>query len=539
MKPFYLLIILLYCLSAAGQVNEPAINSVYDYLYRMAEKGFIKFNDYQLPLDRKLIYSALQELKSADNLLTRVEIRELKFYLQDFEFDNNSSADSLLHISLLKRDPSSRFRTVFIQQNKNKMFLDPLVGFDYLHAGSKNRTTSFGGVRMGGYFGNHFGFNISFRDITESGDSIDRTKAFTPEQGTVNVVSANRSINYSSLNFNIAYSWAKGSLNIGKDNLVEGYGKSGNVILSGKVPSYPYFKFDLQPWRWFRFSYFHGWLASDIIDSSRTYRTGSGVYSSTRIIYRSKFIANHIITVTPAKGFDVSVGESIVYSDKINVAYLIPVNFFRAYDHYSSDGNINSGNNSQFFGFISSRNLVKKTHLYAQLFIDEIKISKIFDKIEKRNQIAYTFGAERTDVLTSYLSIGAEYSRVNPFVYNNLIPTQTYTSHTYSLGDWMGNNADRVYVYLKYTPLPKFKLMTWIQSIRKGPAGTLQQQYYQQPQPVFLSQKLFSFNEMGATASYEWLNTGKVFLKLNRVKWNYPSTSSSITCISFGISYGL
>ena len=93
--------------------------------------------------------------------------------------------------------------------------------------------------------------------------------------------------------------------------------------------------------------------------------------------------------------------------------------------------------------------------------------SAIFNKIEKRNQLGYTLGASITDVLIPYLTIGTEYTRVNPFVYNNLIPAQTYTSYGFSLGDWMGNNFDRAIVYARYNPLPKLQLYGRIQKIRK------------------------------------------------------------------------
>ena len=533
--------VLLFSSTAFSQINETSNPEVFTFLSRMAEKGLITWKDYQLPLDRKSIFNALEQLRTdSSGKLSKVEEKEIRFYLKDFAFDAPAvDSSETANVFLFKKDSVGRFRTLSVAQKNFKLFVDPLVGVDFLQSSGKHNTTYFAGARVAGYLGNHFGFNFSFRDITEKGDSINTLKSFTPQQGIVRSAQTSTSISYSDLRFNVGYRWKNGVLNFGKDNLVYGYGKGGNVILSGKAPSFPYLSLNLQPWKWLHFNYFHGWLMSDIIDSNRTYNTGSGLAGNRRVIYRSKFIASHSVTVTPLKGLDISLGESIVYSDKINFAYLIPVNFFKAYDHYTSQQDIAAGSNGQFFGFISSRNHIKNTHLYAQFFIDEIKLSTIFDKTQKRNQIAYTFGFEKTDFFTNYLTLGAEYSRVNPFVYNNLIPTQTYASHSYSLGDWMGNNADRVYAYLRYTPLPKLRLMTWIQNIRKGPAGTLQQQYNQQPQPVFLSQQLFSFKEVGATVSYEWLNTSRIFLKINRVNWDYPTRSYNSSGFNLGLSYGL
>jgi hypothetical protein len=179
-------------------------------------------------------------------------------------------------------------------------------------------------------------------------------------------------------------------------------------------------------------------------------------------------------------------------------------------------------------------------HLYAQLFIDEIRASKIFDARERRNQLGYAIGINRTDLFIHYLTAGIEYSRVNPFVYNNLIPTQTYESHSYPLGDWMGNNADRLYLFLHYTPLPKLKIKAWHQQVRKGAAGTLEQQYFQIPQPRFLFTKLFDFDETGVSANYEWLNKLILSVKVTKAQLTYvngPSTNNG--SFKIGFSYCL
>ncbi|MFM9709806.1 hypothetical protein, partial [Streptomyces galilaeus] len=80
-----------------------------------------------------------------------------------------------------------------------------------------------------------------------------------------------------------------------------------------------------------------------------------------------------------------------------------------------------------------------------------------------------------------YLTLGTEYTHVNPFVYSNIIPAQFYTQFGYSLGDWMGNNFDRSMVFAKYTPIPRLRLYARYQHIRKGGPGTIQQQYLAEP----------------------------------------------------------
>jgi hypothetical protein len=115
-------------------------------------------------------------------------------------------------------------------------------------------------------------------------------------------------------------------------------------------------------------------------------------------------------------------------------------------------------------------------------------------------------GGSITDIFIPYLSLGAEYTRVNPFVYSNLIPAQTYTSYNYSLGDWMGNNFDRAILFAKYTPIPKLKLVGKYQKIRKGGAGTIYDQYNAQPQPIFLFDYQKTRSDLFLQARYEWIN---------------------------------
>ena len=61
--------------------------SVLDYLGRMAQKGNIEFNDFIKPIDRKMIYQKLIELKEK-NELSDIEKKELDFFLKGFLLEN-------------------------------------------------------------------------------------------------------------------------------------------------------------------------------------------------------------------------------------------------------------------------------------------------------------------------------------------------------------------------------------------------------------------------------------------------------------------
>jgi hypothetical protein len=259
--------------------------------------------------------------------------------------------------------------------------------------------------------------------------------------------------------------------------------------------------------KWLRFNYTHAWLQSGLMDSAASYTIPSGIFTGVRRVDIAKFMASHSIDFTLMKGLNFTMGESMIYNDRLNIGYLMPLMFFKAVDNHNGAGGIEKGSNGQFFFQVNSRNQLRNTQLYATLFIDEIRISEIFSKTRSRNQLGYTVGGSWTDIGgIRYLTAGLEYTRIRPFVYRNFLPAQNYTNAGYTLGDWMGNNADRGVVFVRYTPLPKLKLLARYTHIRKGGEGTLDQQYGQITQPPFLFDFQGNADEFLFNASYEFLH---------------------------------
>jgi hypothetical protein len=163
----------------------------------------------------------------------------------------------------------------------------------------------------------------------------------------------------------------------------------------------------------------------------------------------------------------------------------------------------------------------------------------MFNKTESRNQLGYNLGGSITDVLIPYLSLGAEYTRVNPFVYSNLIPAQTYTSYNYNLGDWMGNNFDRSIIFAKYTPIAKLKLVARYQKIRKGGGGTIYEQYTAQPLPSFLFDYIKNRSDIFFQVRYEYINNIYLTSSLTLMQTKLPNeTLVKDNTYQLGISFG-
>ncbi len=504
--PFSLLtILLLINLSAKAQVVwENPQSEVYHYLERLSQKGLIEFDDTMRPISRKTISEKLNELQSIITLLNSIEQSELAFYKQEYsEFDTNLIDSTYI----LKKDQASRFRVLTVKKDNFILRGDPA-----LVAGIKNNDlgTSFitgTGLKFWGQIGKHIGFQAYYQDFTESGNGFDSLRSFSPEIGIVKINTVNQKVlNYTDFRGNITYNWNNGSISLGVDQLLWGHGQNGRIVLSDKAPAYPFFRLDYKPLNWLSFNYSHLWLQSGIIDSAKSYPKGNDIYGSERERFVSKFMATHSLNFFPLKGLSLSLGESMVYSDGLDVGYLFPLMFFKIYDQHSGRNRINASSNAQFFFQASSRNHLRNTHLYTTLFIDEIRTSTIFNKQKSRNQLGYTLGASIADLGIPNLLLGAEYTRINPFAYKNLIPAQTYTTQNYLLGDWMGDNADRIIAYASYTPLPRLKTHIQFQKIRKGNLDNLTDQYYAEPQPVFLMNLERKDKQVLFKVSYEWIN---------------------------------
>jgi hypothetical protein len=526
-------------------VYEPLHKDVYRFLDRIAAKGLIDYHDLITPLTRKTIAEKLLEAHANADWLTAVEQAELNFlskdYLLELEKIRHSATNEPL-MAVLKKDPAERWRVFTYRDSQFSMNLNPIYG---VNLGSKDNVEElhrWNGVYFFGYFKNNIGYSFDFRDNLEKGAKIDTGRTFTQVTGVnAEYFPESESMEYSEMHATIAADWEWGRLTAGKDFLQWGYAQNGKVVLSKKAPSFPFIRLDARLTHWLRFNYFHGWLASDVVDSTRLYPTFRPNVSSKR--FRNKFLASHTVTLTPKKGVDLSLGESVVYSDQLEVAYLMPMLFFRLVDHYLSDRDNTAGANAQLFFAFSMRNTIPNTHLYGELLIDDISLSYLFDEARQVNHVGGTIGAMVVDLPVPNLNLRAEYTRINPFVYKHFIPTLLYTSSSDNLGHWMGHNADAVYLNIGYRPLRGLQMEAWLYRIRKGEEGEVADQYTL-PHKKFLFGLDTHYNWFGIEVKYEL--THDLFIKGNfihrREKTQLPFGNYSIHSekqFSIALYYGL
>jgi hypothetical protein len=529
--------------SNAQVVFENPNHPVYQFLSRQAQKGNINFDDLIQPVSRKEISTLLHYLQDSVTTLSVKEKKEVAFYLNEYSEFNSNYRDSTHY--LWGKDQYNNRALLNVKKDDFILRADPALTYEYTAGKNKSVYKQATGLAFWGQAGKHWGFQAYFQDINESGKGVDSLKRFSPETGiqrTANVNRTSTAVNYSDVRANVTYAWNNGSISIGKDQILYGYGQEGRLILSDKAPSYPYLRLDYSPLKWLHFNYILASLQSGIIDSARTYNKGNVLYGNYREVYVPKYMASHSLNFLPIKGLELSLGESMISSDQFDPAYLIPLLFYKAYDQYASRYKITTGSNGQFFFTASSRNHIPKTHLYATLFIDEIRLGTVFNSATSRNQLGFNIGVSRTDLFIPYLTAGLEYTRINPFAYNNVIPAQTYTNQTYLLGDWIGQNADKVIGWLSYNPFPRLITTAQLVYVRKGMEGSLLDQYFAEPQPKFLQQgPVQSQTQISLEAKYELIH--RLYLRLayqhqKGVIEPDVQTSAVPNQVSIGVNYG-
>ena len=514
-------LVLLYPLRAQV-VSEPLKKDVYLYLERLSHRGVIELDDLFKPFSRKYIAEKLTEAKSSIDLLTDLEKEELEFFEKEYYWEINTANEGSIEedLNFFERDNAGRYRIFSYNNDIFKFQAKPLLGVDVSYIEKNRNIHMLMGLNAHGYLLDKIGFSLDIRSHNERGDALDPYREFTPQTGIIPTISQKgKDIGYSEVNSSVSVDWGWGNIIAAKEHIEFGYAKYGNIVLSNKAPSFPHVRLQIKPADWFNFYYFHAWLSSNVVDSAK-------VAEYKRDIYVGKYFAWHALVITPFKGFDFSIGESVVYGDEIEFLYLMPVMFYFFADEYVTNKQGKPGDaNQQIFLTISSKNHLPNTHLYGTLFVDEMTIGGINGSIianptyggatsrRQRTQLGFTLGLSVTDLPIDNLTFSSEYTRINPFVYGHHDPAQTYANNSNLIGHWIGHNADLLYLNMTYRIIRGLKAEVWSAFIRKGSDDYGEQYGTVQPDFLFGLKSIykgeysgFNLKNFGLNLKYEWVH---------------------------------
>lgn len=423
---------------------------IYDYLDELASDKIIELNSVAKPYARSFIAKKLLEAQTQSVQLNKRQREELLFFLNEFALEQNKLPDTKLNIWKNELSKAAFIQPAF--HYRDTLFrarITPLLGLNITRNNNGNIIKRWYGAEFQAMIGNHLSIYGSLRDISFQGQLLARPKYLNDYPGC-EYKESSAGGDFSDSRGGIKYSWNWGSVGLIKDNVIWGDNYHGSNILSGRTPSFPMLTLHLKPTKWFEFQYLHGWLVSNIIDTTRFYTDNVGSKS-----YRmaNKFIAANLFTFTPVRHLNVSFGNSIVYAESnIQPAYLIPFSFYKSMDHTLTKGLGLENQNSQVFINLSSHN-IKHLHLYAAAFADEVSFSRFLPSSPDKNPISYKVGANLSNFLLQNFSLVGEYTRNSIIVYKHSIPALTWASNSYNLGSYLGDNSEELYLALRYKPI--------------------------------------------------------------------------------------
>ncbi len=500
---------------------DVANKAIYSFLDEMANEKIIRINSVVKPYTRRFVAEKLMEIKTVEGQLNRRQISELNFYLRDFNKE-----------LLPGKFENKRFDVFYYNDSLFTFTLNGILGGQIWSNENGVNYHRYYGAEAFAYAGKHLGVYASLRDNTE--------KIRLADTGMITIRNGGkyRGGDYSEMRGGITWGWKWGEIALIKDHLEWGNSYRYPNIISSKSPSFAQLRWHLKPAEWFEFNYVHGWLVSEIVDSSRSY-SYNGVQ---RDVFHNKFIAANMFTFIPWKQLNISVGNSVVYSDQyLNPAYFIPVFFYKSVDH-TYNGNTNkAGQNSQMFFDISSR-LIKNTHMYYSMFIDVMSFSTVLSKTENINHWSMLGGICYSNILPN-LSITLEYVHNNPLVYKN-DRTILYASNWYNIGHYLNDNAQEIYCELTYKPLRQLNIKTWYSLAQKGPDYAYSRIEDISGKP-FVNHVEWEQSQLGLLAQYQVLNDFFVFVNVEKqnVSGNYERYNSdyyqgNTLTWSFGMNFG-
>jgi hypothetical protein len=441
--------------------------AVYEFLDEMANEQIIRLNTTIKPYSHKTIISKLEEADTNRYMLSKRQEAQLDFYKRQFVLYSDTAANPYSGDWVNIFNDSSKSSTSLQQlsysykDSLNAVRIKPIWGVRHYSNENGFLRHYWGGLKATAHLGNNLGIYASWRDNN-------MTSVMARPGNLVRYEGGNYKGNeygggdYSEMRGGITYSWKNGYIGIVKDHLEWGDNYHGANIFSGRAPSFTMLKLHLNPVKWFELNYFHGWLVSEVIDSSRTYITSKG---DERKVFRDKYIAANMFTVIPWQGVNFSFGNSIVYSDMdVHPAYLLPFMFYKSIDHTLNHAIDNQ--NSQIYFNISIRKL-KHFHIYGSLFIDEFSIDRVGDP-DVHNFWSEKAGLKISNLPVDNIGLTFEYTKTSPITFKHRLPANTFATNKYNLGHYLIDDAADLYMAITYKPLANLKILAAYNHAIKG-----------------------------------------------------------------------
>jgi len=544
-KKFFLLlsgIIFFHCSDAQDVFQHISNTNIYEFLDELANQHFFTLNTAIKPYSRHLIADKLNEASSKREKLSKSQQKQLDFFLRDYnkELKTENRTNYLFWGS---KGFKKRADLFYFKDSLFTLTINPVFGYEYWKNEKGSAYHRWEGAEAIAYVGPHVGIYASLRDNHE--DHVLELPTFlTQRPAAVYKGPAKAGGDFSEARGGVVYSWKWGHLGIVKDHFTWGNNYNGANIFSGKTPSFAHIKLNMKPVSWFDFNYVHGFLVSDVLDTGRHYAAGA----AERQVLVPKYLAANMFTVTPLKNLNFSFGNSIVYADEFQLAYLIPIYFFKSVDHtVTNTGGNFLGQNAQFYFDISTRQ-IKYVHVYLSFFVDEVAFSNLSDEKNQSNFFSGKIGAALNLPFIPNTTLVAEYTRTNPEVYKHFVNTTTFETNGFNLGHYLRDNAEEIYLSIRYRPISRLYLNASLTTAKVGENYPYLGVNGSGKGLPFLDKIFWKNNSISFKARFEVINDGFVFAGIDYAKVTGDSAyveaytpalfRGKTTTVNAGINFG-
>ena len=403
------------------------------------------------------------------------------------------------------------------------------------HLGKHSASEYLLGVDMDAWLGDNWYGNVGYSHQFESNLLTDT--AYLSMRNARKMHKRGRWFNGGEINFCLGYFTDKLSVSFNNNRVRWGEGYHHTNIYSGNAPKFAKVSLNLKPTNWFEFNFFHGKL-----DPLLGAFVNDTVNSSSSTDKHRKYIAANLFTFKPYSFWNLSVGNSIVYSqNSVKPVYLIPFMFYKSADHTYNGVRNDTGQNAQMF-FTTSIKYATWGRFYYSLFVDEITLSSAFSKEENSNLTGFKIGTKIYQLLP-HVSAIIEYTHNRPMAYTHYIYATNFNNAGYNMGQPLEENANEWYFNITWQKSARTQFYAEYYKQKKGPE--LVNADNDNRGHIFLETVEFENSIFNLGASYQFAKRATSFLN---VRTSNPQGDISYlpelfgekgTVVSLGISYGL
>lgn len=373
-----------------------------------------------LPIGRRLAYRLLEEA-AADTTLPDALREQARYHLVELGADvvpggravviPTSSNDRSLFDDPIGGLPFAVFEARDSSLGA-QLVLEPLFETEIRTDPDSSTTALLGtlGVALRGTLLNHVGFSARVANGSIAGDSALAARDPRIERsGAFGIAGFGRDIDFARGHLRVDFDAV--AFDVTRELMQMGGGGRQSLLIGSLLPSeYDALRLSAHIGK-VSFTHMHASLMPDISKSVR------GVFSS----IPNKFIASHLLSVGPYYGMRLSIGESVVYSERpFEIGYLNPFGFLRSQEHYYRDRD-----NANMYAALSVAPM-DGIFLEAEFMLDDLKLSRIGDGFWG-NKTGIRVGAAARAIPLGVLDIGLSYTRLQPYIYTHFSDTNAYT----------------------------------------------------------------------------------------------------------------